>query len=147
MYREAIRSGLTDLGVRMRNETARRLEPGETIVEDEAVLVGDAQDLAGNEGSGLGRWGWMILTSERVIWAAYPQKGRMEARLSDLDLMFTEEDMDTFRWIEQRGTSGWGRNKRPNMETVSVTLGFSKESEIRPAMHQLVNDKRHVKDT
>jgi len=146
MYRKAIGAGLMDLGVRMRNDTARRLVAGETIVEDEAVLVGDAQDLVGSAGSGIGRWGWMILTSERVIWAAYPEKGRMEARLSDLDLMFSEDNMDTFRWSEQRGTSGWGRNKRPNMETVSVTLEFSKESEIRPALHQLVNDERHVKD-
>lgn len=147
MYKEAIRAGLTDLGVRMRNDTARRLGSDETIVEDEAVLVADAQSLNSSLGTGLGRWGWMILTSERVIWTAYPERGRMEAQLCDLDLMFSEDDRDTFRWIEQQGTIGMLHKKRPNLETVSVTIGFSEKSDIRPALHQSVNDKRHEVDS
>jgi hypothetical protein len=142
MYRQAVKAGLTDLGVRMRNETVLRLAPKETIVEDEPVLVADAQSLNSSTGTGLGRWGWMILTSERVIWAAYPERGRKEARFGDLDLMFSQDDRDTFRWVEERERYGWG----PKQTVVSVTLGFSEKSDIRSALHGSVNDERHKAD-
>ena len=139
MYQKALRAGLTDLGVRMRNETATRLEPTETIVADEAVLVADAQTLNSSTGTGLGRWGWMVVTSERAIWAAYPERGRSEAQLTDLDLIFSEDDRDTFRWAEDREKFA----RKTKQETVSVTLGFSKKTEIRDVLHRSINDERH----
>ena len=139
LYKQAIRAGLTDLGVRMRNETARRLTTGETIVEDEPVLVGDAQSLTAASGSGLGRWGWMVLTSDRLIWAAYPERKRMEARLDDLDLVFSEDDKDTFKWTQRRERMV----RKPVDEPVSVTLGFVDKSEIRPVIQAQVKDGRH----
>lgn len=131
LYRKAVRAGLTDLGVRMRNETARDLRVGETIIEDEPVLVGDAQSLTSRKGSGLGRWGWMVITSERAIWSAYPDRGKSMVSLSELDLVFSEAELDTYRWNTKR-------------RTTSVTLGFLSKSAIREILHSRANDNRHV---
>jgi hypothetical protein len=122
----------------MRNEVARNLEPGETIVEDEPVLVGDAQGLT-TSGSGIGKWGWMVLTSSRAVWAAFPDKEKYEAQLSEFDLVFSEEDLDTYRW---NVTST--RRRKTETTLTSVTLGFVKKSEVRELLHERVNDARHV---
>ena len=135
--KSAVKAGLSDLGVRMRNEVARNLEPSETIVEDEPVLVGDAQGLT-TTGSDLGKWGWIVLTSKRAIWAAFPDKANSRVLLSDLDLVFSEDDRDTYRW---QVTST--RRKKTEKTTISVTLGFVEKSEVRDLMHEKVNDARH----
>lgn len=134
LYRKAVRAGLTDIGVRLRNEIARVLGPEETIVEDEPVLIGDAQSPKARKGSGLGRWGWMVLTSRRAIWATLPDSRWIEADLKDLDLVFSEESLDTYRW------------RSSGRRVTSVTIGFIKKSEIRSMLQDRSNDSRHTFD-
>lgn len=125
LHRAALKAGLTDLGLRMRNEIARSLRPGEEILQDDAVLISDAQDLGQHSEQGLGRYGWMVVTNQRVFWAIVGSKHSTEVPARDLKRAYAEDDSETYRWD--------GRRK-----PIAVTFVFRAEDQVRSHLHQAV---------
>lgn len=67
-----------------------------------------------------------------------PDKEKFEANLGDLDLVFTEGELDTFRWRQDET-----KRRKTTTSTISVTIGFLKKSEIREMLYSSVTDTRH----
>lgn len=118
LYRKALGAGLTDLGLRLRNDTAASLWPGEEIVEDDAVLIASS-GVQRKWDLDLGTWCWLVLTTERVRWTTWKQRAVTEVSLSDLTLAYSEDEIDTFRWP----------GKRDRVE--AVTMQFPAKSKTR----------------
>ena len=127
LYRAALRAGLNDLGPRMRNEIAVSLRPGEAILDDDAVLIADTQGGSWTIGQltepSLSRYGWMVVTNQRVIWALPGSRRSTEVPARELRQIYAEEDAETYRWEGRRA---------PN----AVTFIFGEQSQVRSHLHR-----------
>ncbi len=126
LYKAAVGMGLADLGLRMRNETAANPVDGEKMIEDDPVLITDAQAVVGTQWEA-GQYGWLVVTTHRARWAQLAESRIREAWLDDLHLFYREDEFDTYQW------SDGGR-------TASVTFGFLRSSDTRAPLHDLVHD-------
>jgi hypothetical protein len=124
-YRAALKAGLIDLGVRMRNEIACDLLLGEEILEDDAVLISEGEDVSRWSGAGQGRYGWMVVTNRRVFWAIVGSKRVTEVPAEDFERIYAEGDSETYRWQ--------GRRK-----PVAVTFMFGQRDQVRSHLHEVV---------
>jgi hypothetical protein len=127
MYHAATAAELSDLGRRLRKETAAVLRPGEQMVEDDAVLVADGALSHFTDRAGRG-WAWVVLTSQRLRWMRLGDDTAQEVDLEDLGLTDGSERAETLCWTEVNGDAGL------------VTIWFPAESKARTLLASRLTD-------
>ena len=127
MYHSATAAELTDLGRRMRKETAAVLRPGERMVEDDAVLVADGA-LSALTDTADQAWAWVMLTSQRLRWMRLGEDSAQEVDLEDLGHTDGSAWAETLCWTEVNGDAGL------------VTIWFPAESRARTLLASRLTD-------